>query len=334
MKKILMMTTGGTIASAQTALGLIPALDGEELLSYLPDMSSLCELETLEISSIDSTNMTCSIWIKLVETIRDNYDEYDGFVICHGTDTLAYTAAALSYMIQNSTKPIVVTGSQKPITFDSTDAKVNLTDSILYALDEESRGVQIVFNGKVITGTRGKKTMSVSYQAFSSINFPFLATIQFGRIVRYIPQPAYDKPVEFYTQMNERVFLLKLTPCTTDDIIAEIFKLYDCVIVESFGVGGLPDRLVDTVAACINAYPRGKKILIITTQVIHEGSHISIYEVGKSLRDRMPYLESRDMNLETILAKIMWILGTGRGEMSFEEIEKLFYDPVEYDVLG
>lgn len=331
MKKILMMTTGGTIASAETARGLLPALGGEALLSYLPDMRKICKLDTIEVSAVDSTNMSLEIWIKITETIRASYEEYDGFVVCHGTDTMAYTASALSYMIQHLDKPIVLTGAQKPITFDSTDAKVNLTDSILYAVDDDSRGVSIVFNGKVITGTRGKKTMSVSYQAFSSINFPFLATIQNGKIIRYINQEIPSEPVSFYLEMNPQVFLLKLTPLTTDSLIREIFSAYDCVIVESFGVGGLPDRLVETFSSALKSYKESEKILIITTQVMHEGSNISTYEVGKGLEGRVRYLETRDMNLETVLAKIMWILG--KKQLTFKEIEEMFYTPMNFDLL-
>lgn len=331
MKKILMMTTGGTIASAETARGLIPALGGEALLSYLPDMTKICQLDTVEVSAVDSTNMTLDIWIKITEMIRDAYGKYDGFVVCHGTDTMAYTAAALSYMMQNLDKPIVLTGAQKPITFDSTDAKVNLTDSILYAIDDNSRGVCIVFNGKVITGTRGKKTMSVSYQAFSSINFPFLATIQNGKIIRYIKQEPPREETSFHFDMNPQIFLLKLTPLTSDNLIKEIFLRHDCIIVESFGVGGLPDRLVEAFSSSLACYKESEKILVITTQVMHEGSNISTYEVGKGLEGRVRYLETRDMNLETVLAKIMWILG--KKGLSYKEIEELFYTPMNFDLL-
>jgi L-asparaginase len=331
MKKILLMTTGGTIVSAETARGLIPALGGEDLLSYLPDMSQVCTLDTIEVSSIDSTNMNPDIWVKLTEIIRNHYGDYDGFVITHGTDTMAYTAAALSYMAQNLEKPVVLTGSQKPITFDSTDARVNLTDSILYAVDSESRGVTIVFNGKVILGTRAKKTMSVSYQAFSSINFPFLATIQNGKIIRYIGQEMPQESPVFCTVLNRNVFLLKLTPLTGPELIEEIFQKNQAVIVESFGAGGLPDRLVDAFAKCLKGKNGEEKVLIITTQVMHEGSHISTYEVGRGLGDKLRCLETRDMNLETALAKIMWILG--REPRSYEEIENLFYTPMQLDLL-
>lgn len=332
MKKILLMTTGGTIVSAETARGLIPALGGEDLLSYLPDLSQVCTLDTMEVSSIDSTNMNPDIWVKLTEIIRDTYEDYDGYVITHGTDTMAYTAAALSYMAQNLGKPVVLTGSQKPITFDSTDARVNLTDSILYAVDSESRGVTIVFNGKVILGTRAKKTMSVSYQAFSSINFPFLATIQNGRIIRYIYQEMPQGAPIFSTVLDRKVFLLKLTPVTSEDLVEEIFRQNHGVIVESFGVGGLPDRLVDVFARCLKGEKGKDKVLIITTQVMHEGSHIFTYEVGRGLGDKLRCLETRDMNLETALAKIMWILG--RNPDSYQDIEALFYKPVQLDLLG
>ena len=116
--------------------------------------------------------MTPEHWKLLAKTVQENYDRYDGFVICHGTDTLAYTAAALSYMIQNSRKPIVITGAQKPIEMDVTDAKTNLLDSFIYASDNNSQDVNIVFDGKVIVGTRARKERAKSYTAFCCIIFP------------------------------------------------------------------------------------------------------------------------------------------------------------------
>lgn len=143
----------------------------------------------------DSTNVTPEHWKLLAKTVQENYDRYDGFVICHGTDTLAYTAAALSYMIQNSRKPIVITGAQKPIEMDVTDAKTNLLDSFIYASDNDSQDVNIVFDGKVIVGTRARKERAKSYNAFCSINFPYQAVIQDGMLVRYITEMPYTGPV-------------------------------------------------------------------------------------------------------------------------------------------
>lgn len=164
-----MIGTGGTIASKQTEAGLAPGLSSEDILSYIPQVESVCDVDTLQVCNIDSTNVTPEYWKKIAGAIEEHYEEYDGFVICHGTDTLAYTAAALSYMIQNSEKPIVITGAQKPINMDVTDAKTNLLDSFIYASDDASQDVTIVFDGKVIVGTRAKKERAKSYNAFPAL---------------------------------------------------------------------------------------------------------------------------------------------------------------------
>ena len=161
MKHILMLATGGTIASRETGQGLAPAITSREILGYVPAIGELCRVETIQLMNLDSTNMCPRDWETIAQAVRENYDRYDGFVICHGTDTLAFTAAALSYMIQQSPKPIVLTGSQKPIDLEITDAKTNLSDSLLYASDDRSSGVVIVFDGKVIAGTRAKKTRTI-----------------------------------------------------------------------------------------------------------------------------------------------------------------------------
>ena len=157
MKKILIITTGGTIASEKTPHGLIPSLTSAQLISFIPEIGSSIHLDTVGICNIDSTDMTCEEWLRIADTVRENYEDYDGFVVAHGTDTMAYTAAALSYLIQNSPKPVVLTGAQKPIGSEITDAKANLRDSIIYAADENSSDVVIVFDGIVIAGTRARK---------------------------------------------------------------------------------------------------------------------------------------------------------------------------------
>ena len=150
MKKILMVATGGTIASTQAGSGLAPTLTGHELAAMVPGIDGLCELDVCQPMNIDSTNMRPRDWLAVRDTIVDAYDDYDGFVVLHGTDTMAYTAAALSYLIQGSPKPIVLTGSQQPMANPFTDAKLNLYQSLLYALDDASRDVCVVFGGDVI----------------------------------------------------------------------------------------------------------------------------------------------------------------------------------------
>ena len=331
MRNILILFTGGTIASLKTEQGLEPVLNAEQILSYLPQMPPDIRLDSRQICNLDSTNIDYHIWLALVDAIEVCYDKYDGFVICHGTDTMAYTAAALSYLIQNLDKPIVLTGSQQPIQMEITDAKKNLYDSIMYAAHPESRGVCLIFDGKVIAGTRAKKTKSFSYHAFSSINFPELASMQHCKIVRYSPCEKPDGKVIFYHAMNPRVYALKLTPGISPGILKAIFEEYDCIIVESFGVGGIPDSIIDDFCGLMKQYREGSKIVIMTTQVTYEGSNLSTYEVGKRLKGRIPYLEAYDMNFEAVFTKSMWILGM--GEMTFPEIQACFYSKVNYDVL-
>lgn len=126
MRKILLIGTGGTIACGHSDDGLKPLLTPEQLLSYVQDSKEFCETDTIQLMNLDSTNIEPKHWLAMAACIEAHYDEYDGFVICHGTDTMAFTAAALSYLIQHSPKPIVITGAQHPIDLEDTDARVNL----------------------------------------------------------------------------------------------------------------------------------------------------------------------------------------------------------------
>ena len=196
-QRLLFITTGGTIASVRTQQGLKPVLTSEELLAHLPELNELCCPDTLALCSIDSTDLGPEHWLMMAKAVQENYALYDGFIICHGTDTLAYSAAALSYLIQNADKPVILTGAQQPISNEITDAKKNLRDSVICALDPGSRGVMVVFGGHVIAGTRAKKNKTISYDAFASVNFPALALVQGDRLVRYVPSPWPTGPVEF-----------------------------------------------------------------------------------------------------------------------------------------
>lgn len=330
MKHILLIATGGTIASGNSENGLTPQISSEELLSYVPAAREFCTIDAVQILNIDSTNLQPEHWLLMARTVRENYDKYDGFVICHGTDTMAYTSSALSYLIQNSPKPIIITGAQKPISMEITDAKTNLRDSILYACQEDSHGVSLVFDGKVIAGTRAKKVNSKSYHAFASINYPELAVIRDERMIRYIPVPAPAKPVTFYHNMKESVFLLKLTPGMSADILSAIFEKYDCIILESFGVGGIPHGLLDEFYRILHSCPAGEKIVVMTTQVVGEGSDVGIYEVGQRVKQSIDCLEAYDMTLESVFAKMMWLLAI--PGLTWEERKERFYQTINYDI--
>ena len=329
MKRILMIGTGGTIASGKTAEGLMPELTSEQLLSFVPAVSALCRAECLQLLSLDSTNLAPSHWLLIAKAIRERYDRYDGFVISHGTDTMAYTAAALSYLIQGSPKPIVLTGAQKPIWFDGTDSKRNLTDAFLYAC-RGCGGVQIVFNGKVILGTRARKTCSKSFQAFSSVNYPDLAVVQDEHLLQYMRCACYPSPV-FYDALDDKVGLLKLIPGTPAAVLEFMLDRFDGLVIESFGVGGLPEYEGD--ASYFDIIHRGiarGKLVVMTTQVPNEGSNLAVYHVGGRLKSALCLLEAYDMTTEAAVAKLMWIMGQTRD---FDETERLFYRPVARDIL-
>lgn len=329
MKKILFIATGGTIASRRSDSGLKPQITPQELLEYIPQVKDICQIEAIQLLNLDSSNMEPKHWKLIVHTIREQYEAYDGFVIAHGTDTMAYTAAALSYMIQNSRKPIIITGAQKPIDLEITDAKSNLLDSFLYASDAASQGVSIIFDGKVIAGTRAKKVRSKSYNAFSSIDYPYLAVIQDLNIMRYIPMIPYEEEVRFYEKLDENIYLMKLIPGIKPRVLSSIFENYDCVIVESFGVGGIPHSIADAFYELCQKHP--DKLVVMATQVAHEGSDMTVYEVGHDMKKNCRFLESYDMTLESVIAKTMWILGNFPGEQ--ERLEDIFYKNINYDLI-
>lgn len=333
MKKILLIATGGTIASTTGKHGLSPMVSAEELIEYVPEIRKCCEADYIQPYNIDSTNVTPAHWLTLAEAIRENYAAYDGFVVCHGTDTMAYTAAALSYLIQNSKKPIVLTGSQKPIDKEDTDARINLRDAFSYAASEKSAQVTIVFHGKAIAGTRAKKIRTKSFNAFDSVDFPVLATVREGKVLQYIEPPESVKNAaapDFYKRLDGKVGLCCLTPGFSGAVLDSYFENNDAVVLSGYGTGGIPGGEYYDLYDVIEKW-RGKgKTLVVTTQVQSEGSDMGIYRVGRDFKERFSVLESYDMTWESIITKLMWILSETRDE---KEIERLFYKPVNYDLI-
>ncbi len=327
MKKILLIGTGGTIASVPTDDGLVPGLNSNELLKMIPEIAELCHVDCSQPISMDSTNIRPGHWIKIAEIIQNNYDNYDGFVITHGTDTMAYTAAALSYLIQNSKKPIVCTGAQISASERNSDAERNLSDAFIYACDDKSCGVQIVFSGSVICGTRARKNYSKRFDAFGSINFPEIARIQGGRILRFI-EDNYQGDVIFANGLNPNVGIIKMVPGMRRDVINFMLERYDGLIIESFGVGGIPEY-ADFYGEIEEALKAGK-FVVLTTQVPNEGSDIAVYHVGNVLKKRSGIMEAYDMTVEAAFTKLMWVLSL---DCSNAEKRQLFYSPVYHDIL-
>ena len=295
MKKVLMLGTGGTIASDRSAGGLVPVLTVEQLVDKVPVIAELCQVTCLQLFSID---------------------------------TMAYTAAALSYLVQYSPKPIVITGAQKPMLFEYTDSKANLADAFRCAVSD-LRGVMIVFNGRVILGTRARKTHTTSFSAFASINYPLLAVVQDGFLLEYNRPLSLPAP-KFYHSLDPKVGLMKMIPGADHGMLSYLLEHNDAVIIESYGVGGLPSYEGSGFFDVIKEAVSKGKIIVMTTQVQNEGSNLSVYDVGFHLKNTLQVLEAYDMTTEAVVAKLMWILAQTKEP---GEVRRLFYAPVSHDLL-
>jgi len=268
-------------------------------------------------------------WLKIAQTIYEKYEDYDGFVITHGTDTMAYTAAILTYILQNSSKPIVLTGSQRPINVEGTDARRNLRDAIRFAC-EKTGGVFLVFNGNVINGSRAVKIRTKSDNAFDSINFPLVARIT-EKGIDY--QPDYkvmpeERQLKYFPRIAHDVILIKLMPGFGPSIFDYLKGNYRGVVIESFGSGGVPFLGESSILAKIEDLVRSGIIVVITTQCLLEGGNLNLYEVGrKILKSRI--LPAYDMTTEAAVTKLMWALGQASD---FEAVRELFLTPVDCDL--
>ncbi len=329
--RILIVATGGTIASAEQGDGLAPQLTGEQLTAFVPQIDALANVDVVQAMNIDSTNMRPGDWLAIADVLARNYASYDGFVVLHGTDTMAYTAAALSYLIQDSPKPIVLTGSQQPMGNPFTDARLNLYQSVLYAADPASTDVCVVFGGAAIAGTRARKQRTMSFNAFASVNYPELALIRNDKVVRNGAPAGGAQAREamplIYRELNERVFVLKLTPEVNPSVFELLRADYDAIILETFGIGGIPDMLHDAIFGWVES----GRTLVVTTQVPEEGLDLGVYEVGRAYAENPGILKGDDMTCEALVAKTMWALGQTRDP---QKLRELFYRPVNHDRLA
>ena len=329
-KNILLIATGGTIASQRDIHGLTPKVSPETLIDAISGIHDFCNVEAVQVLNIDSTNIQPDHWLLIAKTIQERYESFDGFVVTHGTDTMAYTASALSYLIQSCPKPIVLTGSQRPIGAHGSDAQKNLFDSFRFCAMDGVSGVYLVFDGKAIIGTRARKVKSMSYSAFESINFPIAAHINERHIITYLlPSPEPGREVRFYDALNPNIFLLKLIPGVGPDVLEYVGQNRDAVIIESYGAGGLPFTDHNNFLATVKHLSQQGKIIVLTTQVMLEGSDLDVYEVGVRAMESAALLQTYDMTLESTVAKLMWILS---GTKEFSQVKELFYTPVGHDL--
>lgn len=275
MSKILLIATGGTIAARQTAHGLRPALSAADMAAAME--ADAGEIETCDLLALDSTNMTPAHWQTIARTIAVRRTDYDAFIITHGTDTMAYTAAALRYMLDHIDRPVVLTGSQRPLGLPGSDAEANLRLAYRTAASG-CRGVFLAFGGRVICGNAAKKLYTVQDDAFRSIGAPEIDLDAASSDARHEPA----RPFRLRDTIDARVAVIKLYPGMSAGVLrVHIAAGYRGLIIEAFGCGGLPgaDAEENFLPVLERARTAGCTI-VLTTQCIYDGADIMRYEVG------------------------------------------------------
>ena len=274
-RKILLIATGGTIACRETGHGLTPVLDGEGLLRELPGLSGVCRVEVLDLMQRDSTDITADDRMQMARAVWEKRGAYDGFVIAHGTDTLAYTAALLTHLLPHFDKPLVLTGSMLPMGVPDSDAPRNLLDAFRTAADGRA-GVYAVMNGQILHGSHVFKQHSTEIDAFLSANAAPAGEICGGEVRWSKPASAPSGAPQLIEQIDTHILPVRLTP-DLDPSFFSVLLGYPKVVLEAFGAGGVPARLESAVRDLIQSGTR----VYITTQCPEGGVHLHKYEVGR-----------------------------------------------------
>lgn len=315
---ILLIYTGGTIGMVENTAGSLEVFDFTHLNGHIPELQRLkFHINTIVFDPlIDSSDIAPAHWQQLVRIIEENYDEHDGFVILHGTDTMAYTASALSFMIENLKKPIVLTGAQLPIGKLRTDAKENLITAMEIAADKDAIGNPIVpevciyFQNDLLRGNRATKVNADNFSAFRTYNYPEIG--KSGIHIRYdrnhILVPDYDRKTTFHYTLGCEIIVLKLFPGITQPAVEAIFqaKGIKAIIIETYGSGNAPrtDWFIDLLQDVIK---RGV-IVVNVTQCEIGSVDMQRYETGLELL-KVGVISGFDATIEATVCKLMYLLG-------------------------
>ena len=308
-RKLLIISTGGTFNCIETEIGLQPEFNENKLREKLQPVSGECNLYFENLINIDSGNIQPKHWILMSECVKKNYKSFNGIIIIHGTDTLAYTSSMLSHMLKGIPIPVVFTGSQLSISNPIADALENMRLAIYLAKDKYP-GVYVVFNRKIMLGKYVSKTHSKSFDAFESINHPNVGEIDaYGLKINEELIPKIDPFFRIRNNICEKVILLKLFPGLNPDIIDHLIeKGYKGIVIESYGLGGLPNlEGNDFASKCKAAIKKGIKIIVLS-QCTYDGVDLSIEETGINIKDSgvvsMPLATK-----EFAYTRLMWELG-------------------------
>ena len=315
LNRFLVISTGGTIASEQGEEGLAPVLTGNQLLRYIPALQEFGKVDVHDLLSKDSSNMSPLDWKRIAMFLLEQEKQYDGFIILHGTDTMAYTSSALSFMLPSFTKPVILTGSMQPITVSGTDAADNIYTSFLFARalsEEKKKGVAISFGNQLIHGPRSQKILSRDYTAFSSINYPHLGYIEQGRVfLTHTPKPGSSPPFLRDTsqgfEFETSVFLLTLFPGFHARYLEYIVNMEPrAIVIEALGLGGVP-YLGESLLPPLKLSQNKGIPVVIATQCVYGGVDLNVYVVGRKTL-KMGVISGKDMTREAIITKLMVLL--------------------------
>jgi len=326
--KILIIYTGGTIGMINDPkTGHLISFDFDHIYHQVPELERLhVVLETISFHPpLDSSEMNPKYWADIAEKVSANYEKYDGFVILHGSDTMAYTASALSFMLQNLSKPVILTGSQLPIGTIRTDGKENLITAIEIAASKNSKGesmiqeVAVYFEFSLFRGNRCSKISANQFEAFSSPNYPKLA--EAGIDINFNEDKFFksdSKELKLFTEFDNHVALLKIFPGFSASVYKNLFDIQQVkgIIMETFGAGNAPSN--DEFRQLISKYIQNGGIVLNITQCNSGSVQQGKYETS-SFFDKVGVISGKDMTTEAALAKMMYLLGS---QTSKEEIQQ------------
>ncbi len=311
MKRILILHTGGTIAmqlhdnqkdSATSTLSFNLDFFNDQV----PGLEEIANIESITLFLEDSSNMVPAMWVKLADAIEEHYDDFDGFVVLHGTDTMAYTASALSFAFENLSKPVVFTGSQVPLSNRRTDARRNLINSVELATLNIPE-VCVCFNDRVYRGNRATKISIGDFDAFASPNHPVLAEFGLKLEIRSRYRPGTGT-FRNNARFDPRIRLLKLYPgMDFDRSLPADSSEAKALIIEAFGSGNLPGGKNQMLLPGLQRYLSHNGIVIITSQAVYDEVDLGKYEGGRQAK-KMGAVTAGDMTTEACVTKIMYLL--------------------------